>query len=89
MAKAAAEHTESNGSKNGLMTTEFWLSLAPIVVAIGDFTRTPPADVNDAIVRVAAILGISAVVVSYNVTRGRIKSAGNEAKAAVASAKGA
>jgi len=70
--------------KNGLLTTEFWLSLAPIIAAIGDFLRTPPKDVADAITRIAAIISIAVVALGYNHARGRTKAAASLARAAVA-----
>lgn len=86
MAKSAAPvviESEKILVKNGLCTTEFWLSLAPIVVSFMEQLTQSPKDVPDAIVRVTVIVSIAVVAISYNLSRARTKAAASLAKAAV------
>lgn len=61
--------------KPGFLTTEFWLALAPVFFAIGEFLKQPPTNMSDAITRVAAIVAIGVASLGYSSSRGKAKSA--------------
>lgn len=66
--------------KSGIFTTEFWLALSPIVMAIGEVLKDPPKTSSEAVMRFAVIISLALTSFGYSSSRARVKSSQAEAE---------